>query len=63
MSWVFLVRVTQELDDCTAVVCTMRPNDGLLSLATRHQPGKEALFEKATECITALKVGAPPDPA
>ena len=57
VSWVFLVRVTQELDDCTAVLCTMRPNDGLLSLATRHQPGKEALFEKATECINALKVG------
>ena len=40
ISWGFLTTVAEKMSDQVLVVTTMRPNDGVLSIASRHEEGK-----------------------
>ena len=40
ISWSFLTTVAEKLSDQVLVVTTMRPNDGVLSVASRHEEGE-----------------------
>ena len=40
ISWSFLTTVAEKMTDQVLVVTTMRPNDGVLSVASRHEEGK-----------------------
>ena len=40
ISWSFLSTVAEKMSDQVLVVTTMRPNDGVLSVASRHEEGK-----------------------
>ena len=40
ISWSFLTTVAEKMSDQVLVVTTMRPNDGVLSVASRHEEGK-----------------------
>ena len=40
ISWSFLTTVAEKMSDKVLVVTTMRPNDGVLSVASRHEEGE-----------------------
>lgn len=40
ISWSFLTTVAEKMSDQVLMVTTMRPNDGVLSIASRHEEGK-----------------------
>lgn len=39
ISWQFLTTVVEKLSDQVLVVTTMRPDDGVLAVASRHEEG------------------------
>ena len=43
ISWHFLTTVVENMSDQVLVVTTMRPDDGVLSVASRHEEGKLAV--------------------
>lgn len=40
ISWSFLTTVAEKMSDQVLVVTTIRPNDGVLSVASRHEEGE-----------------------
>ena len=42
ISWQFLTTVVEKMSDQVLVVTTMRPNDGVLAVASRHEEGRLA---------------------
>lgn len=40
ISWSFLTTVAEKMSDQVLVVATIRPNDGVLSVASRHEEGE-----------------------
>lgn len=42
ISWSFLTTVAEKMSNEVLVVTTMRPNDGVLSVASKHEEGQTA---------------------
>lgn len=51
ISWHFLTTVVENMSHQVMVVATMRPNDGVLSVASRHEEGTQSTLSPASSCI------------
>ena len=43
ISWQFLTTVVENLSEQVLVVTTMRPDDGVLAAASRHEEGEQSI--------------------
>ncbi|KAL0052814.1 hypothetical protein WJX82_008196 [Trebouxia sp. C0006] len=55
ISWHFLTTVVENLSEQVLVVTTMRPDDGVLAAASRHEEGRAVLFESAQQSLKAIR--------
>ncbi|KAL3159729.1 hypothetical protein ABBQ38_010135 [Trebouxia sp. C0009 RCD-2024] len=55
ISWSFLTTVAEKMSDQVLMVTTMRPNDGVLSIASRHEEGRKLLFDNAQQSLQTIQ--------